>query len=291
MNQVGDDASGSVGFEERGGTADKQQAVETGVRKQRIFKIIVIGDSNVGKTCLTYRFCEGKFPDKTEATIGVDFREKNLTIGDDTIKVSLVLLRRNIPPETQQKLLLRWKIFFSMSLVTKLTLTLTVNDENNESVSRSWIVFSHGIVANLTSAVENPAAEYLAFKRARSININLILCPFEIRVARCPVFNRTVRYFGSLSGIKMSGNTGTTSVRYFGESYLATLFEILLRDAPGPSVVEKVSLQRLVKEFLLGSRHVDLCLFEDNVEISDLSAHSSQLSDDAYTDRTQLVGR
>ena len=36
----------------------------------RIFKIIVVGDSNVGKTCLTYRFCEGAFPAITEATIG-----------------------------------------------------------------------------------------------------------------------------------------------------------------------------------------------------------------------------
>ena len=54
---------------------------------QRIFKIIVIGDSNVGKTCLTFRFCGGKFPDKTEATIGVDFREKTVVAENETIKV------------------------------------------------------------------------------------------------------------------------------------------------------------------------------------------------------------
>lgn len=56
-------------------------------KQRRIFKIIVIGDSNVGKTCITYRFCGGKFPEKTEATIGVDFREKNVTVDDETIKV------------------------------------------------------------------------------------------------------------------------------------------------------------------------------------------------------------
>ena len=55
----------------------------------RIFKIIVIGDSNVGKTCLTFRFCAGRFPDKTEATIGVDFREKATLVDNENIKVSM----------------------------------------------------------------------------------------------------------------------------------------------------------------------------------------------------------
>ncbi|XP_028743199.1 ras-related protein Rab-33A isoform X1 [Peromyscus leucopus] len=55
----------------------------------RIFKIIVIGDSNVGKTCLTFRFCGGTFPDKTEATIGVDFREKTVEIEGEKIKVQV----------------------------------------------------------------------------------------------------------------------------------------------------------------------------------------------------------
>lgn len=54
----------------------------------RIFKIIVIGDSNVGKTCLTYRFCGGTFLKNPEATIGVDFREKTLELDGESIKVS-----------------------------------------------------------------------------------------------------------------------------------------------------------------------------------------------------------
>ena len=43
------------------------------------YKVIVVGDSGVGKTCLTFRFCSGHFPTAdTEATIGVDFREKTI---------------------------------------------------------------------------------------------------------------------------------------------------------------------------------------------------------------------
>ncbi|XP_029021393.1 RAB33B, member RAS oncogene family a [Betta splendens] len=57
--------------------------------RTRIFKIIVIGDSGVGKTCLTYRFCAGKFPEKTEATIGVDFRERLVEIESEKIKIQL----------------------------------------------------------------------------------------------------------------------------------------------------------------------------------------------------------
>ena len=60
----------------------------------------------------------------------------------------------------------------------------------------------------------------------------------NIRVARCPVFNGTVRYFGPLSSIKIivipdnagvnssifcQTDTGTASVWYFGETHLATL--------------------------------------------------------------------
>ncbi|KAM7380288.1 hypothetical protein PAMP_003597 [Pampus punctatissimus] len=55
----------------------------------RVFKIIVIGDSNVGKTCLTYRFCGGTFLRNPEATIGVDFRERTLELDGEDIKLQI----------------------------------------------------------------------------------------------------------------------------------------------------------------------------------------------------------
>ncbi|XP_069469199.1 ras-related protein Rab-33A [Ambystoma mexicanum] len=72
----------------RNPSADMQASLDPCVQL-RIFKIIVIGDSNVGKTCLTFRFCGGTFPDKTEATIGVDFREKAVEIEGEKIKVQV----------------------------------------------------------------------------------------------------------------------------------------------------------------------------------------------------------
>ncbi|KAJ8931405.1 hypothetical protein NQ314_015677 [Rhamnusium bicolor] len=57
--------------------------------KGKVFKIIVIGDPNVGKTTLTYRFCEGKFLDLAEATIGVDFRSRTVNIDGEDITLQL----------------------------------------------------------------------------------------------------------------------------------------------------------------------------------------------------------
>ena len=56
------------------------QAASPSLSKPRVFKIIVLGESGVGKTCLSFRFCAGRFPVMTEATIGLDFREKVLTL-------------------------------------------------------------------------------------------------------------------------------------------------------------------------------------------------------------------
>lgn len=53
----------------------------------RTFKVLVIGDSGVGKTCLTHRLSGGEFPHRVEATIGVDFREKILDVEGEKIKV------------------------------------------------------------------------------------------------------------------------------------------------------------------------------------------------------------
>uniref|UniRef100_A0A1B6F5Y9 Ras-related protein Rab-33B n=1 Tax=Cuerna arida TaxID=1464854 RepID=A0A1B6F5Y9_9HEMI len=67
----------------------KSNAVASFRKEKKVFKIIVVGDSNVGKTCLTYRFCEGKYLEKPEATIGVDFRERVVIIGGEEIKLQL----------------------------------------------------------------------------------------------------------------------------------------------------------------------------------------------------------
>lgn len=42
----------------------------------QLFKIVLIGDSGVGKSCLVSRYTKGVFPKSNVATIGVEFAAK-----------------------------------------------------------------------------------------------------------------------------------------------------------------------------------------------------------------------
>lgn len=52
-----------------------------------LFKIVLIGDAGVGKTCVVQRFKSGTYVEKHGSTIGVDFTMKTLQIDGKLIKV------------------------------------------------------------------------------------------------------------------------------------------------------------------------------------------------------------
>ena len=54
-----------------------------------LFKIVVVGDGAVGKTTLATHFVKGKFIEYYKMTIGVDFFVKDVSIGDDVIKLQI----------------------------------------------------------------------------------------------------------------------------------------------------------------------------------------------------------
>lgn len=56
---------------------------------QYIFKIILIGDANIGKTSLINRYVTDSFADRYICTIGVDFMMKSINYDDQTIKLQL----------------------------------------------------------------------------------------------------------------------------------------------------------------------------------------------------------
>nr|XP_057934612.1 ras-related protein Rab-19-like [Doryrhamphus excisus] len=54
-----------------------------------LFKIILIGDSNVGKTCVVQNFRSGVFSEKQQNTIGVDFTVRTLDIEGKKVKMQV----------------------------------------------------------------------------------------------------------------------------------------------------------------------------------------------------------
>jgi len=54
-----------------------------------LFKVLLIGDSGTGKSCLLIRFAEDIFSDNYISTIGVDFKIKTITVEGKTVKMQV----------------------------------------------------------------------------------------------------------------------------------------------------------------------------------------------------------
>lgn len=54
-----------------------------------LIKVIIIGDSGVGKSCLLLRYADWSFTSSYVSTIGVDFRIKTIKIDNDIIKMQV----------------------------------------------------------------------------------------------------------------------------------------------------------------------------------------------------------
>nr|CAI5854966.1 unnamed protein product [Callosobruchus analis] len=52
-------------------------------------KILIIGESGVGKSSLLLRFVEDNFDPEQTLTIGVDFKTKRMTIDGNTVKLAI----------------------------------------------------------------------------------------------------------------------------------------------------------------------------------------------------------
>ena len=54
-----------------------------------IFKVLLLGNSDVGKSSLLLRFVDKTWTDSFVPTIGVDFKVKTMEIGDKTVKMQI----------------------------------------------------------------------------------------------------------------------------------------------------------------------------------------------------------
>eukprot|EP01027_Heterolobosea_sp_BB2_P027811 GEZU01043453.1.p1 GENE.GEZU01043453.1~~GEZU01043453.1.p1 ORF type:complete len:210 (-),score=73.91 GEZU01043453.1:25-654(-) len=57
--------------------------------EQTMFKVTIVGDSGVGKSCILMRFSEDDFNDKSKSTIGVDFKICDIDVGNEKVKLQI----------------------------------------------------------------------------------------------------------------------------------------------------------------------------------------------------------
>ena len=54
-----------------------------------LFKLLIIGESGVGKTCLLLRFTDDSFTANHLTTIGIDFKIKIINFANKSIKLQI----------------------------------------------------------------------------------------------------------------------------------------------------------------------------------------------------------
>ncbi|KAK9504133.1 hypothetical protein O3M35_010536 [Rhynocoris fuscipes] len=59
------------------------------VECQATYKVLVLGDSNVGKTCIVHRYCDETYYDTYISTIGIDFKQKIICVDGTPIKMQI----------------------------------------------------------------------------------------------------------------------------------------------------------------------------------------------------------
>ena len=57
--------------------------------QDHLFKLIIIGDTGVGKSCLMRRVMDNEFKQEHQVTIGVEFGSYGLRIADSIIKLQI----------------------------------------------------------------------------------------------------------------------------------------------------------------------------------------------------------
>lgn len=69
--------------------SNRNQAGSKNSKYDFLIKLLLIGDSGVGKSCLLLRYTDNSFTSSFITTIGIDFKIKSIICGDSRVKLQL----------------------------------------------------------------------------------------------------------------------------------------------------------------------------------------------------------
>lgn len=100
---------------------------------EQICKIILLGESGVGKTCIINRYVEDKFSDEQEISMGAGFSSKELRLSDNQ------LCKLDIwDTAGSEKFRSINKIFYQESAIAILVYDIT-NKKSFEEIQNYWV--------------------------------------------------------------------------------------------------------------------------------------------------------
>ena len=70
-------------------TLDLFSSSSVEISKPTLFKLLLIGDSGVGKSCLLLRFADDTFTENYIMTVGIDFKIRTIELDGKTIKLQI----------------------------------------------------------------------------------------------------------------------------------------------------------------------------------------------------------
>ena len=94
-------------------------------------KILLIGESDVGKTCLLLRFMDNTFKTNHQNTIGVDFKQKVVEISDKLVRIQIW------DTAGQERFRTLTKSYYK--LANGIILTYDITDKESFDSIRNWI--------------------------------------------------------------------------------------------------------------------------------------------------------
>ncbi|CAI5440662.1 unnamed protein product [Caenorhabditis angaria] len=72
-----------------GGAQQQQQGGQPDQNFDYMFKLLIIGNSSVGKTSFLFRYCDDSFTSAFVSTVGIDFKVKTVFRGDKRVKLQI----------------------------------------------------------------------------------------------------------------------------------------------------------------------------------------------------------
>jgi small GTP-binding protein len=129
-------------------------------------KLILVGDPNVGKTCLSQRICRGSFQENYQATVGVQYLPLSCTINSHKFNLQVwdVAGQQQYQTITKQYYRGAQLVFACFSLIERETLTNLENWLKSLSEATGTIdaMFLVGCKSDLPQAVDDAAIQAFA---------------------------------------------------------------------------------------------------------------------------------